>query len=276
MSHPLQTFFKLIVYAFAVIGFVLVVAYTAVQLGWTKTSGIIDNQHDYFKKQLTNGSPTVSNGPEAWNTGEEWQILKEAILKDRDAVTKASSQAKVSPRLVVSLLVVEQLRLFHSNRELFKQVFAPLKILAIQSQFSWGVMGVKQETARQIEANLLNPKSDWYITSKESHLLNFTTSDHDSERFARLTDEDNRYYSYLYAAIFLRQIQSQWSRAGFPIDSRPEILATLYDLGFEKSKPHANPLSGGAEIEIATTTYSFGRLAESFYNSNELLSEFPR
>jgi hypothetical protein len=273
----MKKIFRVLVYTFAVIGFILVAVYAAVELGLTKTPGIIDSQRDYFKNQLKSGASDESPSPEeAWNSGEEWDILSEAIQKDTGAITRTATQADVSPRLIVSILIVEQLRLFHSNRELFKQVFAPLKILAVQSQFSWGVMGIKQDTAKEIEAHLKDTTSPWYLGKKFENILDFTTTDPDTERFERLTNEDDRSYSYLYAALFVKQILTQWERAGFSSKDRPEIVATLYDLGFEKSKPHANPLSGGAEIEIQDSSYSFGSLAKKFYDSEELLNEFPR
>jgi hypothetical protein len=287
-----RNMFKTIVYIFAAIGFVMVIAYAALELGFTKTSGIIDNQHDYFKNQINaSSSVTISNENNPWEQGQEWQVLKEAIIADKDSISSAAKISNVPARMIVSLLIVEQLRLFHSNRELFKEVFAPLKILANQSQFSWGVMGVKQDTAKQIEDNLKNPASSWYLGPEYSHILDFATStatsttissgtssmpDPDTQRFNRLTDEHNRYYSYLYAGLFMKEVESQWQKSGIQISDRPDIVATLYDIGFDSSHPHANPLSGGAEIDIGTTTYSFGSLAGSFYESEELIEAFPR
>jgi hypothetical protein len=69
---------------------------------------------------------------------------------------------------------------------------------------------------------------------------------------------------------------NQWKQAGFDISKKPDILATLYNIGFVGSKPNANPQSGGAAIRIGNKTYSFGSLALEFYNSNELIDEFPR
>jgi hypothetical protein len=279
-----RNMFKTIVYIFAAIGFVMVIAYAALELGLTKTAGIIDNQHDYFKNQINaSSSIAVTDENNAWEQGSEWQVLKEAIIADKNNINSAAKTSDVPARMIVSLLIVEQLRLFHSNRELFKEVFAPLKILANQSQFSWGVMGVKQDTAKQIEDNLKDESSPWYLGPEYSHILDFATStatstapDPDTQRFDRLTDENNRYYSYLYAGLFVKEVESQWQKAGTPIDNRSDIIATLYDIGFDNSHPHANPLSGGAEIDIGTTTYSFGGLARSFYGSDELADVFPR
>ncbi len=254
----MRKIFNIIIYIFAGIGFVLVIVYLALQLGLTSTKGIIDNQHDYFKNQRTEAG--------SWQNTEEWQVLKSAIIKDKDTINKASIDAGIPSRLIVSILIVEQLRLFNSEREIFKQVFAPLKILGNQSQFSWGVMGIKQDTAKEIENRL----------DKNNHILDFKTRDHDKERFERLTNEDDRYYSYLYGALMIKELEKQWADAGFSISKKVGVLATLYNIGFINSKPNASPKIGGAEIEINKTTYSFGGLAQSFYESGELVEEFGK
>ena len=256
---------EIAVYIFAAIGFIMVAIYIAVASGLTNTSGIIDEQRNFFIDQS-----------QSWKSGQEWVVLQEAIVNDAEDIISAAATAGVNPRMIVALLVVEQLRLFHSNREIFKTVFAPLKILGNQNQFSWGVMGIKRDTAKTIERNLTDPSSLWYLGSEHENLLDFTSEHPDQERFIRLTDKDSRYYSYLYAAILVRQIEKQWSNAGFSISDRPDIIATLYDIGFDRSRPHADPKSGGAKIDIGDTSYSFGSLARIFYESDELITEFPR
>jgi hypothetical protein len=103
-----------------------------------------------------------------------------------------------------------------------------------------------------------------------------TSTDPNAERFYRLTDENNRYFSYLYAGLMMKEIETQWSNAGIPIDTMPDVVATLFNIGFQNSNPHPNPEVGGAEIDIGSTTYSFGGLAGDFYASNELTDVFPR
>ena len=270
MKKILKKTGTVIVCAFALVGFVLVAGYAALELGWTKTSGIIDNQHDYFKNQSA-GDGTVGSGTgsPAWAQGEEWQTLKAAIIKDKDVINKEALAAGIPARVLVAPLVVEQLRLFYSDREIFKQIFSPLKILGNQSQFSWGVMGIKQDTARQIEMNL---------SPADAHLLAFpaSTTDVDTQRFNRLTADHDRSYSYLYGGLMIKELETQWQVAGFPIADRPDILATLFNIGFQNSHPHAGAQVGGAEIDIGSTTYSFGGLAGEFYASDELTDIFPR
>lgn len=283
-----------LVYLFALIGFVLVLGWLGLRLGWTKTSGIIDLNDRYFqevtetiredgKNKGQNIAQIIAEYNErhqapqlisAWQKAPEWQVLKEALVKDRDPINRAAEVSGISPRLIVSILIVEQLRLYSSEREFYKQFFQPLKILGVQSQFSWGVTGLKEETAKQIETNLKDPNSVFYLGLEKENLLDFETSDHSAERFSRLTNSRDHYYSYLYTALYLRELMAQWDRAGYNISDRPEILATLFNLGFTKSKPKPDPQVGGAEIEIAGQEYSFGGLAYQFYYSNELITEF--
>ncbi len=169
-------------------------------------------------------------------------------------IRKGATISSTSPRLIASLAVVEQLRVFNDNRELFKTIFAPTKKMAMQNQFSMGILGIKLKTAVEIEKN-----------------EGITTSD--QERLDRLTE--GNYYSYLYAGYFMKQIKNQWQKVGFDISQKPDILATLYNIGFEHSIPKTNPEVGGAAIEINGQTYSFGGLAYQFFISDELKTEFP-
>lgn len=210
-----------------------------------------------------------------WINDEEWTTISAAITKDKDAILKASQVANIDPRLVVSSLTVEQLRLFHSQRELFEKFFKPLSILGNATKTSLGVMGIKEATAKQIEDHLKDPKSPYYLGPTHEHDLDFSTKDINGERFARLTDEHDHYYSYLYGALYIKQMMSQWLNAGFSIENRPEITTTLFNVGFAQSKPNDQPKVGGSTITIKDKKYSFGALGFEFYFSGELSLEFP-
>jgi hypothetical protein len=220
----------------------------------------------------------------AWADSEEWKTLAAALTKDRESIRKAAYDAGISPRVLVSVVIAEQLRFFTSDRESFKKFFEPLKILGTMSQFSLGVSGVKQETAEVIEKNLKDKSSPYYIgpeyenlldvskdVSKRDEVANTGTS---STRFLRLTDPHDHYYSYLYTALFARQVTEQWKKSGYDLSYRPEIVATLFNLGFVKSVPKDNPRVAGAEVTVGGETYTFGRLAYEFYYSGELIEIF--
>lgn len=210
-----------------------------------------------------------------WMNIAEWKTFKEAVAKDKYLIDSVARQTGVESRLIVSCLVGEQIRLFNSNREAYKKWIGPLKVLSVESQFSFGVTGIKEHTAQKIERLLKDSSSEYYLGQQYEHLLDFKTEDSAQERMDRLTSFRNHYYSYMYAAVFLKQVKKQWEKAGYPIDNRPEILATLFNVGFPQSKPKRNPRVGGSTIKIHEKPYSFGAIAYQFYYSGELYDMFP-
>ncbi|MBP9818676.1 MAG: hypothetical protein KBC87_01770 [Candidatus Pacebacteria bacterium] len=298
----------------AAIGVLFIVVFFGMKLDLFTVRGSIDQRNEFFK----NTSNARSNGdglskddsikaisemqfalkggissarkkvfPDisfAWSESEEWKTLASALTKDRETIRKAAYGAGISPRVLVSIVIAEQLRFFTSDRESFKKFFEPLKILGTLSEFSLGVSGVKQDTAEVIERNLKDKNSPYYIGSAYEHLLDVSVGEAQSNtgentgtsstRFLRLTDSKDHYYSYLYTALFARQVMEQWKKEGYDLSYRPEILATLFNLGFEKSVPKPNPKVAGAEVSVGGETYTFGRLAYEFYYSGELVEIF--
>jgi hypothetical protein len=210
-----------------------------------------------------------------WMNIAEWDDFKLAVAKDKSLIDSVANLTDVEPRLIVSVLVGEQIRLFNSDREAYKRWIGPLKLLSVESTFSLGVTGIKVLTAQTIEKNLKDRESVFYLGEKYEHLLDFQTNTIEDERFKRLTSFKNHFYSYLYAALNIKQIKMQWERAGFPIGDRPEILATLYNIGFEVSVPKQNPVVGGSTVMIHQKPYSFGTIAFEYYYSGELYDLFP-
>ena len=218
-----------------------------------------------------------------WMNIDEWGYLKEGIRKHKRWIDSASRASGVEARLIVTCLVGEQVRKINTRREMYKGLVAPLKSLSFSTAFSYGVTGIKESTARMIEEHLRDSTSLYYLGAAYEHLLDYDTTanyansynDTLSVRVQRLTQPNNHYYSYLYAALFVKQIIAQWERSGYPIADRPEILATIFNLGFAKSQPKANPEVGGAAFTISDVPYSFGSIAYEFYYSGEMLEEFP-
>ena len=210
-----------------------------------------------------------------WMDGPEWPALKQAILRDSALIREAGRLSGVEPRLIVGCLVGEQIRLFNSKREMFKKYLGPVKVLSVQSQFSYGVNGIKDFTAKAVEDHLKDPTSEYYMGPAYEHLLDFETDDHVTERYNRLVDYRNHLYSYLYTGCILHQTMLQWRRAGYDISDRPDVLFTLFNVGFSQSVPKANPVPGGSHITVGDTKYTFGALGFDFYYSGELADVFP-
>ncbi len=210
-----------------------------------------------------------------WMATEEWTALKQAILKDKHLIDSAAHITGVDPRLIVGCLVGEQMRLFNSKREMYKTYLAPKAILSVQSQFSLGVNGIKDFTAMKVERNLKDPNSEYYMGKEYEHILDFHTADHTTERVNRLVDYRNHLYSYIYTGCILHQTMKQWQRAGYDISNRPDILFTLFNVGFSQSQPKPDPRCGGSHITIQDRVYTFGAIGFDFFFSGELSDEFP-
>lgn len=224
------------------------------------------------------GKYTASNATEnliPWMNEPAWAALKEAIVKDKEAILQASEITGVEPRLIVGCLVGEQIRLFNSKREMFKKYLGPVKVLSVQSQFSFGVNGIKDFTAAKVESNLKDTASPFYMGKKYEHILDFSTDDHTTERMNRLIDYHHHLYSYIYTGCILHQTMLQWKRAGYDISGRPDILFTLFNLGFAASNPRPDPQCGGSHITVNDRVYTFGIIGNDFYFSGELAEEFP-
>jgi len=240
-------------------------------------SNAIINKINICNSNFNINKPIKNDGTNVfeWMNITEWNDFKVAVKKDSALIDSVSRVVRVEPRLIVSVLLGEQMRLFNSTREVYKKVISPLKILSVESKFSLGVTGIKEETAIQVERYLKDPNSPFYLGKDYENILGFKTVETTKERFDRLVNYRNHYYSYLYAAIILKQIRQQWLKSGYDISNRPEILATLYNVGFYYSKPKSNPSVGGSHITINEKDYSFGALAYEFYYSGELDEMFP-
>jgi hypothetical protein len=275
---------RIVILLFAVIGFFFTFVFIAMQFGWLNVRGTAKERNSYFNfKAIANGniyrtidpSITIINSP--WINSSEWQVMKTVFARDKDIINKAANDAGISPRILLGGIIGEQFRFFTKSRESFKQYFEPLKILASLSKFSFGIAGLKPYTVGVIDEHLKDKNSPFYLGEEMENVITYPEGvDHETERFNRITDVKNPYYSYLYVGLYMRQVAKQWENAGYPIDNRPEIFSTLYNLGFPRSIPKANPKVGGAPITINGQEYSFGELGYEFYYSNELIDEFPK
>lgn len=224
-----------------------------------------------FRSRESQLRPTVI----PWMATTEWEMLKPSIMKDSAALIEAGRLTGVEPRLIVACLVGEQIRLFNSNREIVKKYLGPVKMLSVQSQFSYGVNGIKEHTARMVENHLKDSSSEFYMGKHYENILDFETDNHEMERYNRLVDYRSHLYSYIYTGCILHQTMLQWRRAGYDISDRPDILCTLFNVGFSQSHPHGEPRCGGSHISVDGRLYTFGAIGFDFYYSGDLAHAFP-
>lgn len=275
-----RNIFRMFLFGFAIIGFIFCVVFIAMQFGWLNVKGAVSERNSYFEMNKNNlykeKELNMQFEKSDWSTTDEWNLMKEVFTRDQLIIKKAASDAGVSPRLILSAVIGEQFRFFNNRRESFKSYFEPLKILASLSKISFGIAGLKPKTVGIIEDNLKNKNSVFYLGPEMENVVSYEEGiDIELERMNRITDAKNPYYSYLYVGLYMRQIMTQWEKAGFYIGNRPEILATLYNLGFYYSVPKENPMAGGAVITINNKDYTFGDIAYEFYYGGDLSDIFP-
>ena len=216
---------------------------------------------------------------------EVWQTFCNAVRKDKKAIDSAARIAGVESRMIVMCLVGEQVRMFNASRERFKQYVYPFSSVILPRNRGYGVTSILEHTALRIEKQLLDKNSKFYPGDYFYKCLNTTDAApglvvdsiqaHQHKTIQRLIMGGDHFYSYLYTAFFIRQLQSHWQREGFDLSYRPEIVGTLFNLGFDKSKPKKNPEVGGSSFVVGDKTYTFGGLCYEFYYSGEMLKDFP-
>lgn len=240
------------------------------------TSVSLLNSNDSIKAFANDTLKKHSGYAQHWMNSHEWEVLKETLQKEKTSIDSAALVSGVESRLILCCVIGEQLRIYNQLRESFKNYFAPAKKLSFMVNLSYGVTGIKEVTAMQTESHLRDASSVFYLGKEYESLLDFNTDNSvQDERIDRLKNFNDHFYSYLYTALILRQTKTQWEKAGYDISNRPEILATLYNIGFRNSKPKENPSAGGASFIVNNDSCTFGGVAFDFYYSGELSDEFP-
>ena len=279
MKINFRNIFKILICCFALIGFVFTAVFVAMQFGLLNVKGAVSERNSYFQinDKLNLNTIDTAEQKDSWKDTSEWNLLKEVFTRDQGVINRAASDAGISPRFIIGGVMGEQLRFFSNRRESFKNYFEPMKILATLSKFSFGIAGLKPQTVSLIDEHLKNPKSVFYLGSDMEHVADYAPGANiDTEIMNRITNTKDPYYSYLYVGLFMRQAIAQWGNAGYDISNRPEVIATLYNLGFNRSIPKADAKAGGAEIDVGGKIYTFGDLAYEFYYSDELTDIVPR
>ena len=271
-----------LIYVFAAIGLIFTAVFFGMKFGLFNVRGSIATRNQFFtigKQENTvttlpcSDSQTVCD----WNQTPEWQAIKGGLQKDAPLIARVSTETGVPARMIAAVVVPEQTRFFTANREIFKSYFEPLKILGSLTQFSLGISGIKQETATAVEKNAADVTSPFYPGPSVASLFTYPEgANHDAELYNRLTDTKDHYYQYLYTGLYLKEVATEWARAGFDVTRKPEVAVTLFNLGFQASRPNPIPRVAGAPILTGGKIYSYGELGSAFYHSNELTDIFPQ
>jgi hypothetical protein len=276
MKGTPKIIFKILTYTFAIIGLGFTAVFVGMRFGLFNVQGSIGARNSSITggaKALPAGTPACVDKSTTcnWTETPEWAVVKGGLGKDAPLITKIAAQTGTSSRMIASVVVPEQTRFFTAEREVFKRYFEPLKILGSLSQFSLGVSGIKQDTAVRIEKYANDPTSEFHPGPGLAELITYApNANHDTELYKRLTDAKDHTYQYIYTAIYIREIEAQWQKAGYDVTQSPEVIVTLFNIGFDHSKPNASPHPGGASITTGGKSYTYGELGAAFYHSVEL------
>jgi len=158
------------------------------------------------------------------------------IIERKEMISFASEKFDVNPAYLSAIIYTERTKNFDWTDEAFDEAIA-----RVGQNSSLGFAQVKMKTAYFIERQLSDSTSDFYCGKKYESILKVSKTPY--FLIEKLKDDST---NILYAAAYLRIIQSFWSKNGYSIDDRPEIIGSLYQLGLfypsgKVREPHFNP-----------------------------------
>ena len=174
------------------------------------------------------------------------------IVERKGMVLLASKLFDVNPKYLAAIIYTERTKNYDWTDEAFDEVMA-----RVGKNSSIGFSQVKIKTAYFIEKQLTDSTSKFYCGNKYESILELSRSPF--KLIEKLKDDS---LNILYAAGYLRLIQTFWSESGYSIDNKPEIIGSLYQLGLFHSdgkvrKPHFYPRSNefGAKVKDSVSLF---------------------
>lgn len=166
---------------------------------------------------------------------------KETLLQlkvNQALIQDSAKQFDINPLYLSTIIYTERVLNYSETDKKFDTLLAK-----VGYNSSVGFCQVKLKTAYFIERLLHDANSQFYAGQKYKDIL--SVSQHPDEIINKLNDVQ---HNIQYAAGYLRIIQSYWTKAGFPINDRPDILGTLYSAGLFNNDasvrtPNINPVA---------------------------------
>ncbi len=174
----------------------------------------------------------------------------------RANIDLVANMLNVDKNLLKSAIIWEQVRGFFTYRWVAKKIITDNFGVMRMGQGSYGVGGVKLETAK----NILQRAKKHQKKTFSKHLNRNRTDD---ELKTVLQDREDSFYQILFAWLTLKEILSTRETSWNSIENQPWILLTLYNIW--NKTPHPNPEIGWATIDINWQQWSFGSLGMLMY-----------
>ena len=189
--------------------------------------------------------------------GERPDTTLRKIKLKRDLIIGASRIFDISPSILASIIYTERMLNYTWEDKALDKILAEAGVNS-----SIGFSQVKLKTAYWIEVQLNEKSSKFFPGEKYKGKLKLSASPNE---IIRKLENDS--LNIMYAAAYLRIIESRWARAGCPINGRTEILGTLYSTGLfnrdgSERKPKKNPKSNyfGKKVKEALGFFNVFKL----------------
>ena len=167
-------------------------------------------------------------------------------------INNASSFFNISPQILSAIIYIERTLNYDWTDDALDVIIA-----SAGQNSSIGFCQVKLKTAYWIEVQLGDSTMEYY--PGEQYAKHLQVSKSTTELIEKLTSDS---LNILYAAAYLRIIQSHWSMAGYSIDNRPDIIGTLYSTGLFKPDaserlPNDHPIPNEFGRMVAESVHLF-------------------
>lgn len=158
------------------------------------------------------------------------------IKNNYKLIILSANKFLINPKILSSIIYVERTLNYSWKDEALDNLLAENGLNS-----SIGFCQIKMKTAYWIEVQLSDSTKEYFPGNEYKNILKISKSP--DEIIDKLNIDS---LNILYAAAYLRIIQSRWNKAGFSIDNKTEIVGTLYSTGLFyrdglERKPNLNP-----------------------------------
>lgn len=203
-------------------------------------------------------------------TNENFQYIVSKLFSDSyyENIKKVSLVTWIDEKLIISAIWVEQLRFLTTDRWYAKNLIKQNKLLTNFNKFSYWLWGIKFDTFKKINAGLQEYDMDFYNKYFKEYDLKAMVEAGDSYAYSDYNIQmvlEDEYSWVLYSAALIYNIEKKRELAWYPINNKPWIIITLYNMWNEKT-PHWNPDTWGSRISVdENNTYYFWELGLIMY-----------
>ena len=205
------------------------------------------------------------------------KTVNESMDELAPSINKYSNELGVDARIVAGVIYVEMFRNLTTEKGFIEQKLESRHVTRTLLKIKGHTVGIGQIHMQVMERcieNFNNPNSPFYMGKEFENYVTWKDFDK-AEEAKNYVDELGIHHSEYtnpdaqikFVAAMIAQLQTQWKNAGYDISDKPEILGTLYNLGFDKSNPKANPRSGGSINFIFGKEMRFGDAVKAWCDS---------